>query len=61
MFEGLKAAKETILKALTLKDPPVLGNNKLYEKRNKDLSNSHISLFHESEYVRRTGRWNPSL
>lgn len=37
MFERLKAAKETILKALTLKDPPVLGNNKLYEKRNKDL------------------------
>lgn len=37
MFERLKVVKEIILKVFILKDFLVLGNNKLYEKRNKDF------------------------
>lgn len=39
---GLKATKETSLKTSILKGSAVLGNNKLYENKNKDLSASCI-------------------
>lgn len=50
MFEDLKTTKETLLKASTLKGSPGLGN-KLYARRNKEVSGSQsrlsVSFFHK--------------